>query len=328
MNKPKVLIPHNLDQAARSYIAEHCEIVEFPKDKKLDAETLFRLVRDVDGMLQSGVRVNEELLQHAPKLKIVANHSVGYNNFDTAAMKARGVIGTNTPHVLDDTVADLVFALILAAARRVAELDRKVKAGLWEAELKGEGAFGVDVHHATLGIIGMGRIGEAIAKRARFGFDMDVVYTTRSRKPEAERKYEAAYMPLEELLRVSDFVVMMTPLTPQTRRMIRAEHFAMMKRTAVFVNASRGQTVDEAALVEALRSGTIYAAGLDVFEREPIDPQNPLLALPNVVTLPHIGSATHKTRAAIAMEAARNLVAGVTGQTPPDVVPELRELVD
>lgn len=325
MNKPKVLIPNKLDREARSYIAEHCEMVEFPKGQKLDGEILRQLVHDVDGMLQAGVRINEELLQNAPKLKIVANSSVGYDNFDTAAMKARGVIGTHTPNVLDDTVADLVFALLLAAARRVTELDRKVKAGLWAAELKGEAAFGIDVHHATLGIIGMGRIGEAIAQRAKFGFDMNVVYTTRSRKPEAERKYDAAYLPLDDLLRVSDFIVLMTPLTPQTRRMIGAKQFALMKRTAVFVNASRGQTVDEAALVEALRSGTIYAAGLDVFEREPIDPHNPLLALPNVVTLPHIGSATHKTRAAMIMRAARNLVAGVTGQTPPDIVPELRD---
>jgi len=324
VDKPKVLIPHHLEPQARDIIAEHCEIVEFPKGQKLDQDTLYGLVRDVKGMLQSGVRIDAGLLAQAPQLKIVANCSVGYNNFDTAAMKERGVIGTNTPHVLDDTVADLALALMLAAARRVPELDRRMKAGEWGPQLKGEDAFGIDVHHKTLGIIGMGRIGEAIAKRARFGFDMNILYTNRSRKPEAEQRYDARHLPLEELLREADFVVLMTPLTADTRHMIRKEHFAMMKRTAVFVNASRGQTVDEEALIEALRSGTIYAAGLDVFEKEPTDPANPLLALPNAVTVPHIGSATHKTRADMALAAARNLVAGVTGQTPPDVVPELR----
>jgi len=324
MNKPKVLIPYQLEAAARAYIAEHCEIIEFPQGRKLDQALLHDLVSDIDGMLQAGVRIDADLLAHAPQLKIVANCSVGYNNFDTEAMKARGVLGTNTPYVLDDTVADLVLALMLAAARRVAELDLRVKAGEWESSLKGEAAFGVDVHHKTLGIIGMGRIGEAVAKRAKFGFDMDIAYTNRSRKPEAERTYDARYLPLETLLREADFIVLMTPLTPQTRRMIGKEQFAIMKRTAVFVNASRGQTVDEEALIEALRDGTIYAAGLDVFEQEPIDPANPLLALPNAVTLPHIGSATHKTRTDMAMRAARNLVAGVTGLVPPDVVAELR----
>ena len=324
MNRPKVLILHNLDEQAMAYIAEHCEIVEFPLGQKLDQAALYELVQDVEGMLQAGVRIDDDLLAQARKLKIVANYSVGYNNFDTDAMKARGVLGTNTPHVLDDTVADLVLALMLAAARRVPELDRRMKAGEWDPHLKGEAAFGIDMHHATLGIIGMGRIGEAIAKRAKFGFDMNIVYSNRSRKPGMEQVYDARYLSLEDLLREADFVVLMTPLTPQTERMIRKEHFAMMKRTAVFVNASRGQTVDEQALIEALRDGTIYAAGLDVFEKEPIDPANPLLALPNAVTVPHIGAATHKTRADMAMMAARNLVAGVTGQTPPDVVPELR----
>lgn len=324
MTKPKVLIPGNFDEEAKAYIAEYCEIVEFPTGKKLDRETLYELVRDVVGILQAGVRVEAELLAQAPKLKIVANNSVGYNNFDLEAMKARGTIGTHTPYVLDDTVADLVMALMLSAARRVVELDRRVKQGDWGPALKGEDAFGIDVHHQTLGIIGMGRIGEAIAKRAKFGFDMDVLYANRNRKPDAEKKYGAQHVPLEELLRAADFVVMMAPLTAETKRMIGKEQFQMMKRTAVFVNASRGQNVDEQALIDALTSGTIYAAGLDVFEKEPVDPANPLLTMPNVVTLPHIGSATYKTRADMAMVAARNLVAGATGQTPPNIVPELR----
>lgn len=323
MNKPRVLIPGKLPVEVREYISETCEIVVFPEGKKLDQETLYGLVCDVEGMLQAGVSIDAELLDRAPRLKIVANSSVGYNNFDTEAMKARGVLGTHTPEVLDDTVADLVFALMLAAARRIAELDRRVKDGEWGQTLRGEAAFGIDVHHATIGIVGMGRIGEAIAKRAKFGFDMEIVYHNRNPRPEAEALYGARHLSLEQLLRESDFVVVMAPLTPETRHMIRIEHFEMMKRTAVFINASRGQTVDEQALIEALERKLIYAAGIDVYDKEPIDPASPLLKLPNAVTVPHIGSATHQTRFDMAMMAARNLVAGVTGQTPPNVVPEL-----
>ena len=323
MNKPHVLIQRSLPAEAVSLISEACEIAYFPEEK-LTAETLFRLAGPAVGMLQSGVRINAELLDHAPHLKIVANNAVGYNNFDLAAMKARGVIGTHTPFVLDDTVADLVLALMLAAARRIAELDRRVKNGEWGRSFSGEALFGVDVHHATLGIIGMGRIGDAIAKRAKFGFDMDILYANRNHRPEAEQTYGARHVSLEQLLRESDYVVLMTPLTPETQRMIRKEHFAMMKRSAIFINASRGQTVDEQALIEALENRVILAAGLDVYEKEPVDPANPLLRLPNAVTVPHIGSATRKTRFDMAMMAARNLVAGATGQTPPNVVPELR----
>lgn len=325
MSKPKVLVLKELPEEADRYIAEHCEILAVPTDRKpTRAEVLERLA-DVEGVLVTDVRVDAELLERAPKLKVASNVSVGYDNFDTEAMKARGVIGTHTPYVLDDTVADLVFALILSAARRVPELDRIVKEGRWDRDMAAAGGyFGLDVHHAVIGIIGMGRIGEAIARRAALGFGMTVLYHARSRKEKAEEAYGAQLRSLDELLRESDFVVQMTPSTPDTQRMIRMEHFEMMKRTAVFVNASRGQVVDEQALAAALEKRLIYAAGLDVYEREPVDPDNPLLKLPNVVTLPHIGSATAATRNLMALTAAKNLVAGVTGGKPPNVVPELR----
>jgi gluconate 2-dehydrogenase len=325
MRKPKVLILKKLPEEAREIIAQRCEMVEIAPERLMSRGQLLELLSDVEGLLQTDVRIDAELLDRAPLLKVVSNQSVGYNNYDIPAMKARGVIGTHTPFVLDDTVADLVFALMLSAARRVPELDLLVKQGRWGLPgARPEEHFGIDVHHATLGIVGMGRIGEAIAKRASRGFDMKVLYTARRRKPQAEAAYGAEYRSLEQLLRESDFVVVMAPLTAETAGMIRKEHFAMMKRTAVFINASRGPLVDEQALVEALEQRRIYAAGLDVYDREPIDPNHPLLKLPNAVTLPHIGSATAKTRFEMAMSAARNLVGGLLGDRPIHIVPELQ----
>ncbi|AWB43863.1 bifunctional glyoxylate/hydroxypyruvate reductase B [Paenibacillus sp. CAA11] len=322
--KPKVFIARPVPPEVESYIAQHCRYSKWAHHDPISHEELVKELADAEGLLTAGGRVSADLLNHAPRLRAVSTMSVGYNNFDLDAMKARNIIGTNTPGVLDDTVADLIFALMLAAARRVTELDSYVKQGQWK---KGEGdrLFGVDVHHKKLGIIGMGRIGEAVAKRARFGFGMEIMYYNRHRKPEAERKLEAEYRELKDLLRHSDFIVLMTPLTPETRHMIGQAEFALMKSTAVFVNASRGQTVDEEALTRALQERTIFAAGLDVFEREPVQPSNPLLSLPNVVTLPHIGSATKQTRDEMAMVAAENLVAALQGQTPPHVIPELRQ---
>ena len=284
-----------------------------------------RELGNAQGLLVLGHRIDRELLEAAPQLRIVSNITVGYNNFDIAAMKARHVMGTNTAGVPDDTVADLVFGLILTVARRISELDSYVKAGRWQ---KGDEAelFGRDVHHATLGIIGMGRIGEAIARRGRWGFNMEVLYHNRTRKEEAERELGVGYRTLDELLQESDFIVVMTPLTAETRGLMGWREFCLMKKTAVFINASRGKVVDEDALVRALREGIIYGAGLDVYAREPLDPAHPLLALPNVVTLPHIGSATAKTRYDMAMCAANNLIKGLYGEKPPHLVEELKEL--
>lgn len=320
--KPKVFIARSLPPEAEAHIAAHCEIAKPKEGERLGRESFFEAIRDAEGLLTSGTPIDEELLRHAPKLRVVSNMSVGYNNFDLEAMKARGIVGTHTPGVLDDTVADLILGLMLSAARRIPELDQIVRSGLWH---KGsdKGFFGLDVHHRTVGIIGMGRIGGAVAKRAKLGFDMNVLYYNRSRNEVAESAYGAVYSTMDELLAASDFVVIMTPLTPATERFFDAAHFAKMKRTAFFINASRGAVVDEAALVAALQDGTIAGAGLDVFENEPVAPDHPLLALPNVVLLPHIGSATDATRFDMAMLAARNLVAAVTGNGPANVVPEL-----
>jgi gluconate 2-dehydrogenase len=321
--KPKVYIAERVPKDVEEYIAQHCEYEKWQGEGKVPREVLLRNLHDKNGLLNFGAKIDEELLEAAPHLKVVSNISVGYDNFNIQAMKARGIIGTNTPYVLDDTVADLIFGLMLAAARRICELDSYVKEGQWTEEIKKE-HFGLDVHHATLGIIGMGRIGEAVAKRAKFGFDMDVLYYNRNPKKNAETAYGAVYCGLDELLKKSDFIVLMTPLTDETRRLIGKREFDLMKETAIFINASRGQTVDEQALIQALQERSIYAAGIDTFEKEPISPDSPLLQLKNVVTLPHIGSATLKTRRNMAMTAAQNLITALSGGTPAYIVSELK----
>jgi gluconate 2-dehydrogenase len=327
MMKKKVYLARPVPNEVREYLEEHCEIIEWQGEGRITRDEMFELLSRADGLLTSGNPINAELLDHAPNLKIVSNVSVGYNNYDLAEMRARGVIGTHTPGVLDETVADLIVGLMLSAARRIPELDQLIRQGLWKKGMDEE-LFGVDVHHATLGIIGMGRIGEAVAQRARFGFDMSVLYNNRNRNIDAERKTGARYCSMDELLEQSDYIVVMTPLTKETEKLIGREQFAKMKSTAIFINVSRGQIIDEAALIEALQSGSIRAAGLDVFELEPVESDNPLLKLSNVVLMPHVGSATKATRIDMAMLAAENLVAGLSGQVPPNVVKELEDLVD
>ncbi|CAM4419484.1 D-glycerate dehydrogenase [Paenibacillus alkaliterrae] len=321
--KPTVFIDRTIPVDVEAYIAESCEIEKWDHSEPIPKDLLKDKLAKADGLLTGGRKINAELLEQAPRLKVVSSISVGYNHFDITAMKQRGIIGTNTPHVLNDTVADLALALILGTARRVAELDRYVKEGLWNPR-DGEKLFGKDVHHAKLGIIGMGRIGEAVARRAKFGFEMDVIYYNRSRKPEAEEKLGVRYAELNELLASTDFIVLLAPLTPETTRLIGRKEFQLMKPSSIFVNISRGQTIDEAALIEALQQGTIAGAGLDVYEKEPVDVNHPFLKMPNVLTLPHIGSATTQTRNDMAMLAAQNLVSALTGHIPPNIVEELK----
>ncbi|WP_207646356.1 2-hydroxyacid dehydrogenase [Cellulosilyticum sp. I15G10I2] len=323
MIKPKVLIASRISKEAEAYIGTYCDYERWEGPRQIPQEVLFEKLQDKEGAILTGIPVNEELLSHAPKLRVASNVSVGYNNFDIKAMKARGIIGTNTPGVLENTVADLVMGLMLATARRISELDHYVKAGRWKRE-DNKNLFGLDVYGTTLGIIGMGRIGEAIAKRAKFGFDMEVRYYNRTRKYEAEKHLGVVYSDFETLLKTSDFVVLIVPLTEDTYHMIGTKEFALMKESAFFINASRGQTVDEEALIRALENKELLGAGLDVFETEPVQPDNPLLRLPNVITVPHIGSSTEKTRRCMAMTAAKNLVAALQGDITDSCVPELR----
>ncbi|WP_100406704.1 2-hydroxyacid dehydrogenase [Bacillus solitudinis] len=317
--KPKVLVTQVLPQKVEDYLREHTEII---KVQLLSETNLVEALNEVEGILTSGLTIDNDLLDKAPNLKVVSNQSVGYNNFDLDAMNKRNIVGTHTPNVLDDTVADLVLSLMLASARRIPEMDRLVKEGNWLKNI-GEELFGVDVHHATIGIIGMGRIGEAIAKRAIYGFDMKALYYNRTRKTEAENRLGVVYAEMDQLLQQSDFVVLMTPLTKGTEKFFGEKQFTLMKQSAIFINASRGATVDEEALIQALQTGGISGAGLDVFTIEPIDLNNPLLKMEQVVTLPHIGSATLKTRHDMAELAAKNLVIALSGEHCPCVVKEL-----
>lgn len=322
--KPKIYSTYAMPEDVKEFMAEYCDIRQWQGDGRIPRDILLKEIADVEGLYTGGSsmvgRIDEELLNHAPHLKVISNVSVGYNNFDVEAMNKRNIIGTNTPHVLDETVADLAFALILSTARRITELDRFVKEGSWKPTTKYHEIYGKDVHSTTLGIVGMGRIGEAIARRAKFGFNMDVLYCNRNRKLEAEEKYGAEYCDLPSLLTRADYIVLMTPLTSETFQIIGEEEFKMMKKSAVFINVSRGQTVDEQSLIHALQNGEIHGAGLDVFETEPVNQDNPLLQMSNVVTVPHIGSATALTEAAMAMRAAENVVAVLTGKAPIDPV--------
>lgn len=282
-------------------------------------DVLLREASGCDGLLTLLTdRVDEELLAGSPRLRVVANMAVGYDNIDVPAATRHGVVVTNTPEVLTETTADFAFALLMAAARRVAEGDRFTRAGQWQtwAPLL---LAGQDVHHATLGLVGLGRIGSAVARRAR-GFEMRVLYYDPIRRPDLEQSLGIEFRELNEVLRESDFISVHVPLMPETRHLIGAEQFRMMKTTAVFVNAARGPVVDEAALVEALRSRTIYAAGLDVYEKEPLSPDSPLLQLDNVILAPHIASASIPTRTRMATLAAENLAAVLQGSRPPTPV--------
>ncbi len=313
MAKPKVLVGAKIDVSVRNFLEEFCQCSYCDMGKSPQVESLEGL-RETEGVIVFGSKIDAAFFDAAPSLKAVCCVSVGYNNVDVEEAQRRGVVVTNTPGVLDETVADLILSLMLSSSRRIAELDRYVRDGLWKPT-DGANLYGLDVHHKKLGIVGMGRIGEAVAKRAKGGFSMDVLYYNRHRKADAEAGIGAVYRDFDALLAESDFIVLMTPLTEETRKLIGAREFSLMKKTAFFINASRGQTVDEEAMIEALRTNSIAGAGLDVFEREPIAPDSPLLSLKNVVLTPHIGSATHETRNDMARLAAENMKKILSGES-------------
>jgi glyoxylate/hydroxypyruvate/2-ketogluconate reductase len=287
--------------------------VDWNNGDVLSAEEFTRRLADKDGALTAGDPVGPAVLAAAPRLRVVSNMAVGYNNFDMAAFNAANVLGTNTPDVLNESTADFGWALMMAAARRIAESEHWLRAGHWN-KWSYDGFLGSDIHGSTLGVIGMGRIGQALARRAR-GFNMQVIYHNRSRvAPEIEAELNAQYMSKEELLRRADHVVLVLPYTKDNHHTIGAAEFALMKPTATLTNIARGGIVDDAALADALRAKRIAAAGLDVYEGEPnVNPA--LLTVPNIVLAPHIASATEATRRAMANLAADNLIAAL-GEGP------------
>jgi lactate dehydrogenase-like 2-hydroxyacid dehydrogenase len=309
------VFPEVIDTLSGRFEVEHNA-----DDRPWPPEELARRVHGKAGVMATVMdRFDEALLDRCPGLKVISNIAVGYNNIDVPACTRRAIRVTNTPGVLDDTTADLTWALLMAAARRIAEGDAYVRAGAWNVAFGVRAFLGQDVHNATLGIIGMGRIGRAIARRA-LGFDMRVLYNNRGRlPPEQERDLHARRVERDELLAESDFVVVMVPYSPAVHHLIGAAEIAKMKPTAILVNSARGGVVDDAALVEALEAKRIAGAGLDVFEGEP--KLNPAyLRLPNVVLTPHIGSSSRATRLTMCRTAGANLSAVLEGRAPPNLV--------
>jgi glyoxylate reductase len=320
MSRPRVFISRKLPQQAVEIIAAACEFEMWESEEQaVPREVLLREVGQSDGALVLLTeRVDAELLDAAPRCRVFANMAVGYDNIVVPEATRRGVLITNTPGVLTETTADLTFALLMATARRLYEGQRAIVEGRWQT-WSPMFMTGQDISGATLGIVGAGRIGSAVARRAK-GFGMQILYSNRRPSPELEREVGATYCEMDDLLRRSDFVCVLVPLSPETRGMFGAREFSLMKPTAVFINSARGPIMDEQALYQALVTGKIWAAGLDVFEQEPIGPDHPLLSLPNVTALPHIGSASIQTRTRMATLAAENLVAAVTGGAVPSAV--------
>ena len=317
--QPKIYVTRRLPEAALAPLRTCGEVQVWESDHAIPRETLLQEIIDTVALLGMVTeRIDDDLLDHAPQLKIVANMAVGYDNVDVPALTRRGVVLTNTPGVLTETTADLTFALMLGIARRIGEGERRVRAGQWPVWSPFV-FLGTDVHHATLGIIGLGRIGIEVAKRAR-GFDMRVLYHNRSQNKDAEEQLGCTRVDMDTLLSESDFVVVLVPLGPQTRQLISTPQLEKMKPTAFLVNAARGPIVDAPALYEALRDNVIAGAALDVTDPEPLPADDPLLTLDNCLVVPHVGSASIATRTRMATLAAENIAAFLSGRRPPTPV--------
>ncbi len=317
--RPKVLVTKRVYPEAVEYLRERVDIEYNESDESLAPEGLLARMAGKDAAVSHLTdKFTAEVMDKLPNLKAISNVAVGFDNIDTEAATARQIAVSNTPDVLTDTTADFAFTLLMAAARRVVEADKFLRAGRWK-QWAIDLMCGQDIHHATLGVLGMGRIGQTVARRGR-GFEMRVLYSdVVQAKPEIEQELRLEYVPIETVLRESDFISVHVPLLPETCGLIGAPQLRLMKKTAILINTSRGPVVDEAALADALESGEIAAAGLDVFEQEPeVGPR--LLALDNAVLAPHIASASIRTRTQMCIMAAENVVAALEGKRPPNLV--------
>lgn len=319
MNK-KVVVFSQIDSEVQAKLAEKYQLVVLnPKQGDINAQ-IRQAVVDADAMIGAGRLLNESNIATAEKLKIISSVSVGYDNYDVDYLNQKKIWLSNTPHVLTETTADLAFTLLMSAARKVPSLDHWTKQGEWQRTVNAT-QFGQEIFGKTLGIIGLGHIGAAIARRGFYGFNMNILYHNRREKIEVAQQFNAQYKSLEALLKQADFVVVAVDLNSQSKALIGAQEFALMQKHAVFVNIARGSVVDEQALTEALQNRQIFAAGLDVYQKEPLQ-QSPLFELDNVVTLPHIGSATAETRKKMAELAFQNLVDALEQRTPKYLVNE------
>jgi glyoxylate reductase len=313
-SRPRVFVTRRIPEVGLERIRAACDAEVWPDRLPPPYDVIRQKVADCDGLVSLLTdRIDAGLLDSTPRLKVVSNYAVGFNNVDVPAATARGVCVGNTPGALTDATADCAFMLLIAAARKLVPGALDARGGRW-LTWEPVGYLGLDLAGKTLGVVGMGRIGAALARRCRGGWGMKVLYYDLERNQQAEADLGAKRVELDDLLRQSDFVSVHAALTPENHKLIGAAQLKLMKRTAVLVNTARGPLVDQAALYAALKAGTIFAAGLDVTDPEPPDPNDPLLQLPNVVVVPHIASATFSTRDGMAEICADNLIAGVTGQ--------------
>ncbi|AEF55986.1 2-hydroxyacid dehydrogenase [Marinomonas posidonica] len=311
--RPKVLLYKPLPDDERQRLAMHFDIMEFDGFHRDNEIEFLAALREAEGIIGgSGIKLPTERLEQASKLKVASTISVGTDQYDLDYLARRNIPVMHTPGVLNETTADTMFALLMCTARRALELSNMVKEGRWKHTI-GPDLYGTDVHGKTLGIVGMGRIGQAIAKRAHLGFDMKIQYFNRTPNPQAEKDYDAQYLSLENLLSSSDFICVMTPLSASTQGLIGEREFALMKPDCIFINGSRGKVIDESALIKALQTKQIRAAGLDVFQQEPLPANSPLCQLDNAVLFPHIGSATVETRRKMITCAVDNLIRAMSG---------------
>lgn len=319
MKKPYVFITRKVSDEAINMLKEMFEVGIWDGDEPVSRERLMLEAEKADGLyVMLTDKIDKELLDKAKNLKVISTLAVGYDNIDIKTATEKGIVVTHTPGVLSNATADLTFGLLMDTARRLSEANRFLRDGEWKSWSPMLMA-GQEIYGSTIGIIGMGRIGEAVAKRAT-GFDMKILYHNRNRKPDVEETLGAEYRSLDDLLKESDFVVLLTPLTNETANLIGERELKLMKSSAIFINASRGATVDEEALYQALKNRTIWAAGLDVLRQEPIPMDHPFLTLDNVVLLPHIGSASIKTRNRMSMLAAEGVKDVLVGKEPQHVV--------
>lgn len=327
VRRPKVYVTREIPERGLKKIIERFDVEVWPEYDPPPKQVIIERARDADALVTLLTdKIDAEVFNAAQKLKIVAQMAVGYDNIDVEEATRRGIYVTNTPGVLTETTADLAWALLMAIARRIVEADKYVREGKWKVAWHPMMLLGRDVYGATLGIIGAGRIGSAVARRAK-GFDMRILYYDIVRRPELEKELGAEYVDLDTLLKESDFITIHVPLTKETYHMIDAEKLKLVKKTAYIINTSRGPVIDEEALYKALKEGKIAGAALDVFEKEPISMDNPLLRLDNVVLTPHIGSASYETRSKMADMVAENLIAFFEGRVPPNLVnPEVMKV--